>query len=152
MENIQGFILSIIGVALVLAVGLIVLGQLRTNVGTTCSGLGYDAVMNGTAGVVDKNGTLLCQRYICDNNTFGASGTGAYTVNATRTGCYNASSSVDDINGTMTITQLPANVPAAYNSTGSIQSNLSSIPNWIGIIITVVLAFIVLGYFYNKNL
>lgn len=75
--NIQGFILSIVGVAVVLAVGLIVLTQLQTN----------SSVTTGSA---------------------------------------------------------------AYNATGSIITQLGTVPNWIGIIITVSLAFIVLGYFYQR--
>lgn len=77
--NIQGFILSIVGVAVVLAVGLIVLAQLQTN-------------------ALDS--------------------TGGSTV--------------------------------ASNSTGAIIVQLGTVPQWIGIIITVALAFIVLGYFYNR--
>ena len=83
VENLQGFILSIVGIAVVLAVGLIVLGQLRNNVAT------------GTA-------------------------------------------NVDGVNST------------AWNSTGSILQQMATIPNWIGILITVALAFIVLGYFYSR--
>ncbi len=77
--NIQGFILSIVGVAVVLAVGLIVLSQLQTNSLTAAGGS---------------------------------------TV--------------------------------ASNATGSIITQLGTVPQWIGIIITVALAFIVLGYFYNR--
>ena len=77
--NIQGFILSIVGVAVVLAVGLIVLSQLQTNALKT---------------------------------------SGATTM--------------------------------ASNATGSIITQLGTVPQWIGIIITVALAFIVLGYFYNR--
>lgn len=77
--NIQGFILSIVGVAVVLAVGLIVLAQLQAN-----------SIPTGS---------------------------------------------------TTTI---------ASNATGSIITQLGTVPNWIGIIITVALAFIVLGYFYNR--
>ncbi len=77
--NIQGFILSIVGVAVVLAVGLIVLAQLQTNALTSA--------------------------------------------------------------GVTTI---------ASNSTGEIITQLGTVPQWIGIIITVALAFIVLGYFYNR--
>jgi len=77
--NIQGFILSIVGVAVVLAVGLIVLSQLQTN---------------------------------------SKSAAGATTL--------------------------------ASNSTGAIITQLATVPQWIGIIITVALAFIVLGYFYNR--
>lgn len=76
VENLQGFILSIVGVAVVLAVGLIVLGQLQAN---TDSG------------------------------------------------------------------------SAEYNATADIIEQMGTIPNWVGILITVALAFIVLGYFYNRG-
>ena len=75
VEDIQGFILSIVGIAVVLAVGLIVLGQLRSQ--TTTNSL-------------------------------------------------------------------------EYNATNAITVQLGTVPNWIGILITVALAFIVLGYFYNR--
>ena len=39
---------------------------------------------------------------------------------------------------------------AEYNATGSIIDKLGGVPTWIGIIITVSLAFIVLGYFYTR--
>ena len=79
VEDIQGFILSIVGIGVILAVGLIVLGQLQTQ-------------------------------------SLGAAG----------------------------VTTL------ASNATGSILTQLATVPNWIGILITVALAFIVLGYFYNR--
>ena len=40
---------------------------------------------------------------------------------------------------------------SAYNATGSIVTKLATVPTWIGILITVALAFIVLGYFYNRG-
>jgi len=40
---------------------------------------------------------------------------------------------------------------AEYNATGSIIEKLGNVPTWIGIIITVSLAFIVLGYFYFRK-
>ena len=73
--NIQGFVMSIVGVAVVLAVGLIVLGELK------------DAT--------------------------------------------------DDGNATA--------------ATGEIITKLATIPTWIGILITVALAFIILSYFYGKE-
>lgn len=76
--NIQGFILSIVGVAVVLAVGLIVLAQLSANANSISAG------------------------------------------------------------------------STAVNATNAIITQLGTVPNWIGIIITVALAFIVLGYFYNR--
>ena len=74
--NIQGFIMAIVGVAVVLAVGLIVLGELK----------------------------------------------GSTTTNST-----------------------------SYNATGEIITKLATVPTWIGIIIVVSLAFIVLGFFYAKG-
>ena len=73
--NVQGFIMAIVGVAVVLAVGLIVLAELQTS--TTAD-------------------------------------------------------------------------TAAFNATGSIVTKLAGVPTWIGILITVSLAFIVLGYFYSR--
>jgi len=74
--NLQGFILAIVSVAVILAVGLIVLGELQNS--TTAD-------------------------------------------------------------------------TAEYNATGSIITKLGTVPTWIGIIITVSLAFIVLGYFFMKG-
>ena len=76
VSGIQGFIMAIVGVAVILAVGLIVLGQLQTST---------------TAGTEE------------------------------------------------------------YNATGSIIAKLGTVPTWIGILITVALAFIVLGYFYTRG-
>ena len=73
--NVQGFIMSIVGVAVVLAVGLIVLGELKD--------------------------------------------------------------STDD--------------PNATQATTDIINKLATVPTWIGILITVALAFIVLGYFYTRR-
>ena len=78
----QAFILGIVSVAVVLAVGLIVLGELQTA-----------SLVGGVAG------------------------------------------------GSTTI---------ASNATGSVLTKLSTVPTWIGIIIVVALAFIVLGYFYQR--
>ena len=74
--NIQGFILAIVGVAVVLAVGLIVLSELQ------------------------------------QSTTVGSE---------------------------------------AYNSTGSIISKLGTVPTWIGILIVVALAFIVLSFFSGRR-
>ena len=39
----------------------------------------------------------------------------------------------------------------ASNATGTIITKLTTVPTWIGIIIVVALAFIVLGYFYMRG-
>ena len=84
LDGIHGFILSVIGIAVVISVGLIVMSQLHQEVG-----LGLD---------------LSC------------------------TDC-----------------------GQAYNTTSAIITQLGTVPNWIGIMVTVALAFIVLGYFYNRG-
>ena len=81
--GLQGFILSIVTVAIVLAIGLIVLQELQT-----------------------------------------ASKVGGVTT------------------GTAT---------SASNATGTIISKLATVPTWIGIIIIVSLAFIVLSFFIGKR-
>lgn len=95
--NVQGFILSIVGVGIVLAVGLIVIGQLAANQITSNRG---------------NN---------CGLNSTGGTDTPAFT-----------------------------NCGSAYNATTAISTQMATIPQWVGIIITVALAFIVLGYFYNR--
>ncbi len=83
MNNLQGFILGIVGVAIILAVGLIVLANLS------------------------------------DASRVGGVSTGATTV--------------------------------ASNATDTIVSKMAQIPTWVGIIIVVALAFIVLGFFYMRG-
>ena len=147
-EDIKGFILSIVGIGLILTIGLIVIGQLGTSIAVGCSPYATNSTVWAETNATN---TAVCQRLQCVNNTLGASGTGVYTINATRSGgCYNASTSADNLQSNWTTTQFPMAHSAAENSTTSIGTNLSTVPNWIGILITVALAFIVLGYFYNK--
>jgi hypothetical protein len=44
-----------------------------------------------------------------------------------------------------------AGATVAGNATGDIITKLTTVPTWIGIIIVVALAFIVLGFFYTKQ-
>ena len=105
--NIQGFILSIVGVAVVLAVGLIVLQNL--------------SIAAGNTGVLN-----------CNNASWP-------TLNGTL--CANVTSSPVSASVSTSI---------AGNSSDAIITQLGTVPQWVGIIITVALAFIVLGYFYNR--
>ncbi len=82
--NVQGFIMAVVGVAVILAIGLIVLTELQTSAYTN--------------GVLNVNDTT-----------------------------------------------------SASNATGSIITKLATVPTWIGILITVALAFIVLGFFYTRQ-
>ncbi len=89
--GLQGFILSIITVSIVLAIGLLILEQLA------------DTQVTGGA--------------TCNTSALG-----------TRTSC-----------------------GSAYNATHTIITKLATVPTWIGIIIIVALAFIVLSFFIGKR-
>lgn len=134
-NQVSTFVMSIIGIAMVLFIGLTILSNFSSNLA--------DTIVCNSADATDFNGTVNCQYFTCANNSQTLAT--PYTVNSTRVNCYNASAY-----GTVTNTQATANIPAAYNVTNSIESNLSGIPSWIGILITIALAFIVLGYFYNR--
>jgi len=108
--GLQGFVLSIVTVAIVLAIGLIVLNELRTAEGTT----NYCPAIGST--------TLI--------------------FNASDNTCYNSSA---------TSTKYGVAFPASYNSTGTIIIKMATIPTWIGIIIIVALAFIVLSFFIGRR-
>ena len=93
--GLQQFILAIVTVAIVLAIGLIVLNELANTQRVSQAGTLTEAC-NITSGRYD--------------------------------GCN-----------------------AAYNSTASIITKLATVPTWIGIIIIVALAFIVLSFFIGKR-
>ena len=95
MVSMPGLILSIVTVAIVLAVGLIVLKELG------------------------------------DTQRLSASGTVTAECNTT-SGVYSGCN-------------------AAYNSTTSIIAKLATVPTWIGLIIIVALAFIVLSFFMGRR-
>jgi hypothetical protein len=108
MNSLQQFILGIVGVAIVLAVGLIVLTELQS---------------------AANDPTKYCSS--------------TYTYNASANNCYltaNASQPTVDITRTQ-----------AYTSTGTIVEKMAQIPTWVGIVIVVALAFIVLGFFYLRG-
>ena len=95
--NIQGFILAIVGVAVVLSIGLIILGELA---GSQCT---YGMHPSG----------------ICKNSS---GGTGLASPEST-----------------------------AFNATVAITNKLTTIPTWIGILVIVALAFIVLSFFSGRQ-
>ena len=110
MNKLQGFILGIVGVAIIVAVGLIVLTELQSAADDT-------AVYCGTG----------------------------YTYNASKavaSQCFNSSVG----GGSVAITRT-----AAYTSTGTFIEKLATVPTWVGIVIVVAMAFIVLGFFYARS-
>jgi len=145
--NMQGFILSIVTVAIVLAIGLIVVTELKgaarvmettsiinesiaSGAGLTSGGelfISASACRNGSAIPLDLN--LYCN----------VSSTGGVTV------------APGNASGNVFIDYSHYTPSAAYNSTGTIITKLATVPTWIGIIIIVALAFIVLSFFIGKR-
>ena len=112
LGGLQAFVIGIGGVAVVLVVALIVVGQLQT---------------------VADNPSKYC-------------GTG-YTANASEavtssTYCLNTSTGGGPVGVTRT---------AEYTAAGTMATKLGTIPTWVGIVIVVALAFMVLGYFYGRE-
>ncbi len=153
--GLQGFILSIITVAIVLAVGLIILSELGTVAKEldTSSVLNESMVVSSSIGHVSQQGTLFIGASAVRNE----SSTLGITRTLIRSSDYNISSS-----GTLTLdgnmsdqtlfvdyTHFTAS--GAFNATNSIITKLATVPTWIGIIIIVALAFIVLSFFIGRR-
>ena len=144
--GLQGFILSIVTVAIVLAIGLIILQEL----GTVAKEMDTSSVLNETvahgAGV-SQGGELFIGASGCLNQST------TQNVLTLGTDC-NVSSvgavkSVGAIDVGIDYTHFTPS--AAFNSTGTILTKLATVPTWIGIIIIVALAFIVLSFFIGKR-
>ena len=153
--GLQGFILSIVTVAIVLAVGLIIISEL----GTVAKEMGTSSVSNesmaisSNVGGVSQGGSLFIGASAVRNESS--------FVGITRTLIPSSDYNISSV-GTLT---LDGNMSdqilfvdythftpsAAFNSTGTIITKLATVPTWIGIIIIVSLAFIVLSFFIGKR-
>ena len=144
--GLQGFILSIVTVAIVLAIGLIVLAEMygATKVMSTSSALNETVTTGGSVGQsalytgVSACRNLSTQVPLTIGTDCNISSAGLVTVNPT-----NAT--------TVSLDYTHYTPSAAYNSTGSIITKMATVPTWIGIIIIVALAFIVLSFFIGKR-
>jgi len=102
VDGLQAFVMSIIGIAIVLSVAFMLLGELQT------------------------------ASYSCPATN--------PNYNATGNLCWNGDYNVS-----------VAEQSGASSSIGTIMTKLGTVPSWIGIIIVVVLASLVLGYFYMRR-
>ena len=144
--GLQGFILSIVTVAIVLAIGLIVLAEMQTAaklLGTASSI--NESVASGAS--VSQGGVLFISAGACRNASMVAKPIGA-ACNISSTGVVTLGGNFSG-NGFIDYSHYIAN--AAFNSTGDIITKLATVPTWIGIIIIVALAFIVLSFFIGKR-
>ncbi len=146
--GLQGFILSIVTVAIVLAIGLIVLAEMTT----VAKEMGTSSALNES---VATTGSSLSQSSLF----IGASGcrnASMVAVDLSSAACNVSSAGVVDFNaanfsGSAFIDYTHFKPSAAFNSTGDIITKLATVPTWIGIIIIIALAFIVLSFFIGKR-
>jgi len=142
--GLQGFVLSIVTVAVVLAIGLIVMSEMQgaAKVMGTSSSLNETVAHNG----VISQSSLYTSPSACRN----LSTQGVYTIG---TDCNISSGGVltSANQSTMSLDYAYYTPSAAYNSSGTIITKLATVPTWIGIIIIIALAFIVLSFFIGKR-
>ncbi len=147
--GLQSFILTIVTVTIVLAIGLIVMDEMKDTAKLLEP---FTTVINetvDTSGSVSQGAELFISASGCRNTTSSnivigtdcnISSTGLVTVNAT---CCNDNQIFLDYTH-----YTPS---AAFNSTKTITTKLATVPTWIGIIIIIALAFIVLSFFIGKR-
>lgn len=147
VTGLQGFVLTIVTVAVVLAVGLIVLAEMSdTTKEMSTSSQQNESVASGSAVV---QSALYISTSACRNSTMVAIPMGVL-CNISSTGDVTLSTQ-NFSDGTGFIDYTYYTPSAAYNSTNSIIVKLATVPTWIGIIIIVALAFIVLSYFMGRR-
>jgi hypothetical protein len=150
-------ILGVILIAVFLVAGFVILGGLKTTLATTEGNVATGTVTNETNAYLNNTGYLL--KYA------GAEGFTNPTITAiwgVQEGVYNLSKAVGNAKvtsqGLVTNTSTAVancsysytytyvgNYSEAYNSTKTMISSLSEIPNWIPILIIIVIAGLILG-------
>ena len=150
-NGLQTFIMTIIGVAILLTIGLVILQQFQTSIGDRISAT---SISNESVTYIDATNVALSYsgfELSCSEvrNATGAVETSLYSC---------STSGIIVLNGTGTNNSNTVYVDynyktgdSAYNATGTNITKLATVPTWIGILITVALAFIVLGYFYSRK-
>lgn len=113
----------------------------------TKKGQALDALQAFILGVVGVTFVLvigliiLAELQVSTETTADYCGSG-YVYNASAGNCYLASNS--------SVTTAISHT-AAYTASGTVLAKLATVPTWLGIIIVVALAFIVLGFFYARG-
>ncbi len=145
--GLQGFILSIVTVTIVLAIGLIILQEMAT----VAKELDSTSMLNEsitTAGTVGVGGNLFISLTACRNATNQVV-LSTLDCNATSAGVISINIANSTTTANIDYTHFVAS--AAFNSTETIITKLATVPTWIGIIIIVALAFIVLSFFIGRR-
>jgi hypothetical protein len=145
MQGLAGFVMALVVISVVLAVGLIVLTELATTskeIDPASTRLN-ESVLSG--GEVSQGG-LFIGLSACRNTSTSA----VYTIGSE---C-NASSGgvISVINASGVYVDYTYYTPnAAYNSTNTVVQKLTQVPTWLGIIVVVSLSMLVLAFFVGKR-
>lgn len=158
MENdkITPFLLMIIGAAVVLAVGLIIMGQFGDTIGDSIQpkSIINESIVSWTNQTFTALNHTTCITLACsearNNESTVLTGTN-YTCDTRGINLTDAGGTVFNITNTLTVNYTCTLGNAAYNATSNMTTKLATFPTWIGMIIVVALATLVLGYFYGRK-
>ena len=158
------FVMVIVAVAMTLTIGLLILGEFKTSIGTDISGTGYTnenlTWSNNTYVALTNQGfSSVCNQITNASVDVGESsltvGTdvdnGNYSIICDANGVKVIAYTTSYLSPYMNVNYTVKVGNEQYNATGSNISKLGTVPTWIGILITVALAFIVMGYFYSRR-
>ena len=156
MTDVQKMVMGVVTIAMVVVIGLIVLGSIKESIGlesVTKNNQSMTLTLNSFTAITDCVPSRTMS--ILDVWNGSAEGTvvhllsGNYTVVGNKINLSDAGYSISGSTFNVSYSCNFAN--AAYNATGDNIENLSGLPSWIGIIIVVMLAFLVLGFWFNKR-
>jgi len=162
IDGVQGFIMVIVGIAVILAVGLIVAGELKTSTMDTIATTGHTNatktitldVFNTFPECVDDRDMTVSAVYNSSYVTDCLLDSGNYTVSDNTINISDdgiAGSACASVGTSVNVSYSCKYPSVAYNATATNITKLATIPTWIGILIVVALAMLVLGYFYSRK-
>jgi len=152
-NKISAFVMAIIGIAIVLAIGLLVMGEIKTSQYETDSSIEDILARNDTnttfVTIAGVDGSAVSISSVVNGTQTISSANYAFTPSLGSIAFITAIG--DEWNGTrVNVTYSFTNHSDASYSLAKNITNLAKVPTWIGILITVALAFIVLSYFYGR--
>lgn len=149
--------MAIVGVAVILAVGLIVMSEMQTaTLDTEAASSHINSTLTLTTDVFTQISGCVSEENVVISLLFNSSYSPAKILNTDNYSIsgntINVTNKGDESTGTTFNVSYSCKIGnSAYNATGTNITKLATVPTWIGILITVALAFIVLGYFYRRE-
>lgn len=149
VNSLQNFVMTIVTITIVLAIGLIVLSEMKgASKEMETSSVSNESVAT-SGSTVNQGGELFITVSACRNASMTTIPTGIY-CNISSTGEVTFDTTNFSSGGAY-IDYIHYTPSAAYNSTETILIKMTLMPTWIGIIIIVALSSMVLMYFIGKR-